>query len=141
MQLVVDANVLFAAIISRKGTYDLFMDKFLELFAPAGILTEFERHRGEIFRLSGLEENDFEMFLAILLSRIKLIPFEEYEPHIKEAEKLCAITESPEDVEYLATALKLCLPIWSNDKALKNQQAVHVFSTDELLKMLEDRPG
>jgi predicted nucleic acid-binding protein len=46
------------------------------------------------------------------------------------------ISPDPDDVQYFALALKLDASIWSNDKNLKNQNIVKVFSTDELVKIL-----
>ncbi|MEI6732208.1 MAG: PIN domain-containing protein, partial [archaeon] len=37
------------------------------------------------------------------------------------------------DAMYLALALKLNCPIWSNDKLLKNQTQIKVYSTSELM--------
>ena len=38
------------------------------------------------------------------------------------------------DSPFIACALALGLPLWSNDRALKAQQRVKVYSTDEILK-------
>ena len=51
----------------------------------------------------------------------------------KEAEK---ISPGLKDTQYLALALKLNCAIWSNDKKLKEQDKVKVYSTNELLQVL-----
>jgi len=41
------------------------------------------------------------------------------------------------DVQYLALAEKYGIPIWSNDKRLKNQSVVKVFSTEEIIRFID----
>ncbi|MBI2664164.1 hypothetical protein HYX10_02375 [Candidatus Woesearchaeota archaeon] len=64
--------------------------------------------------------------------RIVIVPLEELVPYVKEAEKL---TPDPDDMAYFALALKLNYAIWSNDKKLKEQNKIKVYSTHELSKI------
>ncbi|MBT5021736.1 hypothetical protein HOK51_08530 [Candidatus Woesearchaeota archaeon] len=41
------------------------------------------------------------------------------------------------DVDYFALALKLNCAIWSNDKKLKNQNSIIVYSTEELINLIK----
>ncbi|MBN2517441.1 MAG: hypothetical protein JXB14_01210 [Candidatus Altiarchaeota archaeon] len=50
-------------------------------------------------------------------------------------EKARNLSPDPNDSEYFALALKLGCPIWSNDKALKKQDVVRVYSTKELSEL------
>ncbi|MBS3095717.1 hypothetical protein J4231_03480, partial [Candidatus Woesearchaeota archaeon] len=47
------------------------------------------------------------------------------------------ISPDPNDLDFFALALKLDLPIWSNDNLLKKQNTLNVFSTLDLLKKTE----
>ena len=68
---------------------------------------------------------------------VEFIPLEEYSSFMKEA---LAIPD-PDDIDFTALALKLDCPLWSNDKELKQQTVVKVFSTSELISLLsETRP-
>ena len=42
-----------------------------------------------------------------------------------------------DDAHFIGLALYLGIPLWSNDKAIKTQDKVKVFSTLELIKMLD----
>ena len=54
-------------------------------------------------------------------------------PYVDEAEE---ISPDPDDVAYIALALKLKCGIWSQDKALKEKQnKVQVYSTEDLARM------
>jgi len=132
MDLVVDANVLFAALIKEGLSYHfLFSDKF-HLFTPEYIFIEFEKHQEEILQKSERTKEDFFHLLEILKRRIVLVPLEELAPYVSEAENL---TPDSKDMAYFALALKLNCSIWSNDKALKEQNKVLVYHTHELVRL------
>ena len=47
------------------------------------------------------------------------------------------ISPDPKDTSYFALALKLNCPIWSNDKKLKEQNKIKIYSTEEIVKFFE----
>ena len=74
-----------------------------------------------------------ESFFDVLKKKIILIPMEELLPYVDEAKK---ISPDPDDVAYIALALKLKCAIWSQDRKLKDRQnKVQVYSTEDLIKM------
>ena len=134
MELVVDANILFAALIKVSATSDLIVDNSLNLSSVEFIFSEFEKYKDLIKEKTERSEEEFERFMEIIQKKIKLIPYEEFELFIKEAEK---ISPDPKDTEYLALALKLNCAFWSNDKKLKTQNKVKVYSTEDLKNELK----
>ncbi len=133
MDLVVDANILFAALIKNSFSYSfLFSGKF-HLFTPEYIFTEFEKHKEEILEKTERTTEDFFRLLEILKRRIILVPHEELVLYVEEAEK---ITPDPNDMVYFALALKLNCAIWSNDKKLTEQDKIKVYHTHELSKIM-----
>ena len=133
MLLVVDANVLFSAIIARGKTCELIFSEWLQLIAPEFLFTEFEEHKDEIIEKSSLPEDDFEEFLNSLKERIDVIPRQEFEGFLLEANRL---SPDPDDTEYFAVALRFGAVLWSNEKRLKKQPKVKVLSTSELISVL-----
>jgi len=79
-------------------------------------------------------KEEFERFMEIIQKRIKLIPYEEFKSFINKAEKFSPDTK---DTEYLALALKFNCALWSNDKKLKTQDKVKVYSTEDLINELK----
>jgi predicted nucleic acid-binding protein len=133
MDLVIDANVLISSLISTQGkNFDLIFNDEIELYAPEFLLDEFEKYKKEILSKSKLLEEDFRLFLSLISSRISFIPYLEFKKFVLNAKK---ITPDPKDMEYFALALKLNCGIWSNDKKLKKQNKVKVYSTKDLLEM------
>ena len=45
--------------------------------------------------------------------------------------------QDKDDVDFIALALKLNLPIWSNDKDLKKQTLAKVYTTKEVISLLD----
>jgi len=134
MELIIDANILMSALVITKGfTYDLIFNDKIRLFAPEYLLEEFEEHREEIIEKSKLSEEELQLFLSLISTKIDFIPYTEFKEFIKQSEE---ITPDPDDTEYLALALKLNCSIWSNDKRLKNQDKIKIYSTDELIKVI-----
>ena len=58
MDFVVDANIIFAALIKGNLNYKLFFLKNLYLYSPEFILIEIEKHKELIIEKS--EHDDFE---------------------------------------------------------------------------------
>ena len=105
MDLVVDANIIMSAMISTEGrTCDLMFNDRISMFAPEYLMGEFEKHKDEILSKSGLSEEDFDVFLSIISSRIQFVPFSEFATFVSEAKQF---TPDPNDTEYFALALKL----------------------------------
>lgn len=133
IKLVIDANILFAALIKNSKTAELILEKQIILLAPEFLIEEFGKYRGVILKKMHRTEAEFNRFLKILRRRISIVKKEEIEPFIENA---IQISPDPKDSLYFALALRLKIPIWSNDKRLKNQNEVQILNTKELLGKL-----
>lgn len=129
MELVVDANVLFAALVKQSKTAELLFRDDFHLYAPDYIFEEFEKHKSEILEKSSRTPAEFQRILAIFRRRIHLIPIEEIQPFLGKAKE---ISPDPGDVPYFAVALKFKADIWSNDDQIRKQNYVKIWKTHEL---------
>ncbi|WP_456474714.1 PIN domain-containing protein [Candidatus Pyrohabitans sp.] len=139
MLLVVDANIIFSALIKGGKTLDIFIlnrriNRF-KFIAPEYLMVEVEKHIDEIINKTKLLPEELEKVLDFLEREIEFIPFEDFRDLYEKAEQL---SPDPDDVQYFALALKFGGTIWSNDKALKNQPRIQVLSTQELLSVLSE---
>jgi len=133
MDLVVDDNVIFAALIKEDSfAYTLLFSDAFHIFTPEYIFTELEKHKDELLEKTERTTEEFFRLVETLKRRINIIPLEELVPYVEEAEKL---TPDPDDMAYFALALKLNCAIWSNDKKLKVQDKIKVYNTHELSKI------
>ncbi len=77
MDLVVDANVIIAAIIKESTSYTLLFREDFHLYTSEYILTEIEEHKEEILKKTKKTEEDFYKLIETLKRRISLVPLEE----------------------------------------------------------------
>ena len=73
IKLVIDANILFAALIKNSKTAELMLEKQIALFAPEFLIEEFGKYRSIILRKMHRTEDEFNRFLKILRRRIRII--------------------------------------------------------------------
>ena len=73
MELVVDANILFAALIKVSATSDLIVDNSLNLSSVEFIFSEFEKYKDLIKEKTERTDEEFERFMEIIQKKIKLI--------------------------------------------------------------------
>ena len=133
MKLVIDANILFSALIKDSFTVDIIVRDDIELFAPEFLFDEFLQHKEDILRKARKTTEELHRLLNSIKELIKIILEDDVDDIMDEAER---ISPDPKDIPYIALALKLEIPIWSNDKKLKEQDKVMVYSTEEIIKRL-----
>jgi predicted nucleic acid-binding protein len=135
MDVVIDANIVMSALINASGSSCelLFSDK-LSLSAPEFLKEEIEKHKEEILTKTGLTEEDLNVAISILFTKIKLVPFSEFKQHAQKAKSICP---DPDDTEYFALAMALKCPVWSNEKRLKNQEMIKIIDTSEMIHLLK----
>jgi predicted nucleic acid-binding protein len=134
---VIDANILFSALINEGITAEILFDERLSLYAPEFLIDEFLKYEQLILEKTKRTRAQFIELLGILRNIIKVVPKEEYLPFFGKADK---ISPDRNDAPYFALALKLNCGIWSNDKKLKEQDEVEVHSTAELGILLGFNP-
>ena len=136
MRLVVDANIVLAGLLRDGTTRSLLLNSSLHLYAPEHLLIETEKHLvvSDRFRKRlKLPKKELAVILTALTSGIGVMPTREYRAYLPHARK---IAPHAEDAPYLALALHLLTPLWSNDAGMKKQHEVSVITTTELLKYL-----
>jgi predicted nucleic acid-binding protein len=70
-----------------------------------------------------------------LFSKLSLVPSDDIES-FRERAITMMLDIDPDDAPFLALAMMLDSPIWSNDGHFKRQKAVKVFTTKEILSLL-----
>lgn len=131
--LVIDANILFSALIKNSLTAELIFEEDIMLSTPEFVIEEFLKYEDLILKKTSRTREEFIQIMHVLKDVITVVPKEEYSLFIREAEKF---SPDEKDIMYLALALKLKCAVWSNDKRLKKQDKVKVYSTEELVKII-----
>ena len=134
MKLVVDANILISGLLKNGITRELMLNRNINSYTSEFIFEELFNHITEISKKAGMNKNEFNEMAEILIaeSDLKIITKDEVQSYTDLAN---SISPDIDDALYFATALKLNCAIWSNDKQLKNQKHVKVYSTHDLIKL------
>ena len=144
MKIIVDANIVFSAILNSNGKIgDLLINsqKHFEFIAPDFLRTEIYKHHPRLSKISKMtidqvREAEFQICKDIIFIS---------EEQIKEstwilAEKLVADID-PKDTHYVAFSKHFRCKIWSGDKALINglfkKKFASFITTEELFKLRE----
>jgi len=134
MNLIVDANVLFAALLKEGKTIEILLNPFFNFYSPEFIFEEFEKYKEELLAKTHRTQEEFSELLEDLEEIINIIPREDYRDKFDLGKE---ISPDENDFYYFALALKLNCAIWSNDKKLKEQTKVKVYLTEELVDLSE----
>lgn len=136
-RLVADANVLIAAFLKDSTVRRIVILSGLQLFVPEYLLEELEAHLPELWRRSGLREEEAREMLERLLTYFTVVPHEIVAQGLPEAAGVMEAID-PRDAAYVATALGIdCDGIWSDDPHLKRQETVSCWTTGELVRELK----
>lgn len=135
MRLVIDANILLAALLKEATTRELLFEENLEFFAPECLLSEIKRtlKNPRVRRRIPLNDKDLFELTSAIFSRITFFPEKTFLSFIRRS--ILLVTHI-EDAPYIALSLALKIPLWSNDSVLKGQSLVKVYTTTELVKFL-----
>jgi predicted nucleic acid-binding protein len=132
MKFVVDTNVLMTFFWKNSFSKGLLYDKNISFFSPEYALEELDRNSSEIMKKTGISAGEFKKIKMELSVLVEFIPIEEYSKFLKKASSI----SNKEDVDFIALALKLKIPVWSNDKDFKKQKFTKVFTTNEFIKLV-----
>ncbi len=135
MIVVVDANVIFSALLGRGNTFNVFESNKIfqrfEFVAPEFLFTEIGKRMDKILAHTKLNKDEVSQIFGFLKDQINFVPASDFLDKLEEAVKI-----NKKDSPYIALALKLNCPIFSGDKRLKQQNIVKVYSPKELLDLL-----
>lgn len=139
MNVIVDTNILFSAILSPKGKiHDLLLNSetAFSFFAPVFLIEELEQHHVKLLKISGYTEDDVKFLKRTLFHHIEFIDPEIIKPEswIKGFEMTSDVDEK--DTPFVALAIDLEGALWTGDKklikGLRSRGIELTLSTEEL---------
>ena len=133
MKLILDTNIILKALIRNSKVRAILLSPNYQLYVPEYALEEVERHLPLLIEKTGLSEQEIKLALNILLTNIQVVPSENILARWSEAEEIVGSIDR-DDVPFVAAALSIrCDGIWSDDKDLKRQKKVKVWSSREII--------
>ncbi len=135
MKLVLDTNILIAALIKDSITREILLHPEIECFVSEFLIREVDSFKDEILRKSGLSKEDFEELLENIKEKLIFIPDEEIH-HKEEATRIMEPIDIKDSI-FIALALTTKNDgIWSEDKHFEKQNRIKVWKTKDLIKYL-----
>ncbi len=116
MNVVLDSNILFSALISGKEAY-LEILRAVNAYAPDFIFQEIAKYEERIISKTK-SKTAFKLFVRDLFSEITVIPKLAIAAASFEQAFLLCHDVDPKDTPYLALSIDLDFPLWTNDKKL-----------------------
>ena len=140
--MVVDANKLIAAFLRDGLIRRVLLLGGIRFYTIDYVLEELEEHKNELLRKARIDERAYAHILRhILLPSITVVEGEEVLDVVEEAYEI-ARGFDPDDWPVIALALKLGVPIWTNDKkiveASRSTKRFRAITTRELLEILAE---
>lgn len=131
MRLVVDTNVVISGILVRGTTRSLLLDTQMELYGPEKMLEEVEKYRDLYREKAGYTEAEVDALLTVIGGEIHTVPRGLFSDDVRRAEDLIG-EKDPDDVPFLALAIHLNVPVWTDDTDFQHQEEVEILTTPEL---------
>jgi predicted nucleic acid-binding protein len=132
VRLVADANVLLSALVGGRAGIALTHAVVEQVYVAAATLDEVQEYVPVLARKKRLRLDVLLLSLAAL--PVVVVERAEYLERIPEAVKRLG-QRDPDDVDVLALALHLGVPVWSNDDDFR-ETGVEWLTTATLLKRL-----
>ena len=136
MKLVADANVLLSALIGGQAVRVLRHTAIEEILTTETTLAEVQEYATQLAQKKGLPMDV--VLLAAATLPVTIVPHSAYASALSEARRRIG-RRDPDDVEILALALHLDVPVWSNDNDFEDTGIV--WYTTATLLAAPDRTG
>ena len=135
MKLVIDTNVLIAALLKDSVTRELLLSPSMEFLLPEFALEEIKAHGSALSRRSGLTLEEIDLILSVLLERVSIVRASQIKPYMKRADRIVG-DKDPLDAPFVALALATSNDgIWSNDRHFAGIKEIKVWRTRDLLSL------
>jgi len=136
VNLVIDTNILIAALIRDSLTRAIITMSGFTFVCPDLILEEVKKYKEEICLKSEISAWEYHRIFTSLLSFLRIIPRNVLEPFVQKAKSIME-TVDRDDVLFIATALAIQNEgIWSDDKHFDEQMKVKVWKTSDLIRKI-----
>ena len=132
MKIVLDANVIIAALLGSRATIVILTSQNHTFFVPQKILEEIKKHQSFICTYGEQSPEEFTTNLNALIFFITIVDFAVYEPFLQRAQ--ATLSRDVQDADYLACALALHADfLWTNDKDFSTQNLVPTKTTEQFI--------
>jgi predicted nucleic acid-binding protein len=123
MRIIVDANIIFSAILNTNGKIgDILLNshKIFEFIAPRFLKEEIRKYHNKIILISGYSSIELQNIEDKVYKPISFISDVHIPLSIRMSSEHLVKEIDPKDVTYIAFAKYFRCKLWSGDKALQS---------------------
>lgn len=136
MRLVIDPNRIMAGLVKESTSRKIILHDRFSFYVPDYIETELFKHREYLMKKAKMSRSDFDALMHILLDRITLVQFDEFEQEYFRAVRIMEPIDE-NDSPFLAVGLALSLDdIWTENRHFLRQDLLKVFHTSDLVQVI-----
>lgn len=135
MEIVLDTNILISSLLRDGLTRDMIILSPFKMHTIELSKIEIENHKKELLLKSKLDEISFDYLRNFIFKKVTFASMEDIIPFRDRATEIMNEIDI-DDSLFLALAMSLNCPIWSNDAHFKRQSYVKAFTTRELINSI-----
>ncbi len=135
MKIVIDTNILFSYFWKNSIIRQIINKKLIDLYTPQYAIEEITKYKKEIINKTKIQEKEFNKLLKEIKNKVKIVLVNEYKKELNL--EIFKTIPDKNDIDFLALAYKYNKILWSNDRALKQQDHIIIFNTKEILEILK----
>ena len=136
MRLAVDTNRIIAALVKDSASRKILLSDKFDFLTIEITKQEIEEHRQELLDKTRLTDEQLNLALSLLFSRIFVVSDIVVERKMDEAKKIMDALD-PDDTPFVALALAVENDgIWSDDKHFRQQDRIRIWETKDLLTLI-----
>lgn len=142
MNIVVDTNIIFSAILSSKGKIGnllLNSENRFEFFSTTFLLEELDTHHDKLKKISGINDSDIKYLKRILFNHIEFIDANLIHPDNWQNAYNLVKDIDEKDTPFVALSLEIQAHLWTGDKklskTLKHKGVDWILTTSELMTL------
>lgn len=136
MKLIIDTNVLISGLIKDSTTRRILFGEKFTFYIPEKVIVEVNKYIPEICQKSNLTQIEIQTLLNLILEHLNVVPLENYQKKLEKAREIMS-TIDEKDTQFIALAISFKNNgIWSNDKHIRKQEKIKVYTTSEIIKIL-----
>lgn len=133
MKIVLDTNILIAALLRDSQVRKLISLKNHEFCTPSYVLQEIKEHEEELLTKAHLSKEEFKAILNSITQNISLVSDDQIAESFEKAKQIMDSIDK-DDTPIIATALAIQAEgILSFDGHFKEQSTIKIFQIAELL--------
>ena len=136
MKIIVDTNRIIAGLLKDSTCRKILLNENFDFYTPEFLLEEIENHKNMILEKSSLNENTLQIVFELILERIKVVPKSKFYKYYQEGINIIGGVDM-DDVPFISLALSMSNDgIWSEDKDFRKQKRIRIWSTKELINII-----